>query len=164
MNPISCRALIPTFLAIALLPVHAFAADAPEHDHTHGQKPAATASTPDTPSAGKSADLMKRMSDLHERMMVAKTPAERQKLMDEGRKLMQEGMSMMQDMKSGQPMGMGMMGGAMGQNGAASGGGMGMGQCMDMHKAMSDRVDMMQMMMQTLMDQQAAGAVPAAKK
>lgn len=168
MSLIRHPALLPAALAIALLPVHVVAADAPEHDHTHGQKPAETtsASAVDTPSSAKSGDLMKRMSDLHQRMMAAKTPAERQRLMVEGRKLMQEGMSMMQDMKSGQSMGMAMMGGGMNQGGQASGGSMDMdmSQCMEMHKAMGERVDMMQMMMQAMLDQQSSGAAPAAKK
>lgn len=150
--------LIPAILCIAMLPVPALAASTAEHDHTHGQKSTAPASTitPSTVSAPAITNFtsyeeqMARMSDLHEKMMAAKTPAERQKLMTENMKLMQEGMDMMKAMQ-GQPgmdMGMGMPGKD----------GMNMGSCMDMHKPMNQRMDMMEMMMQMMLDQQKAGA------
>lgn len=149
--------LIPVTICAALLSISAIAATAPEHDHSHGQNSTAPASTPSTVTPPATTNFtsheeqMARMSDLHEKMMAAKTPAERQKLMAENMKLMQEGMDMMKAMQ-GQPgmdMGMGMMGK----------GGMNMGSCMDMHKPMSQRMDMMEMMMQMMLDQQKAGAM-----
>ena len=53
---------------------------------------------------------MKTMQEMHQKMMAAKTPAERQALMAEHMKAMQGGMSMMCEMGSGG--GMGMQGGA----------------------------------------------------
>ena len=54
---------------------------------------------------------MKAMQAMHEKMLAAKTPAERQAHMDEHMKLMQDGMGMMQQMGAGmQGMG-GMQGG-----------------------------------------------------
>lgn len=44
---------------------------------------------------------MKSMQAMHEKMMAAKTPEERQALMDEHMKLMQDGMGMMQQMGAG---------------------------------------------------------------
>lgn len=159
--------LIPVTICAALLSISAIAATAPEHDHSHGQKSTAPASTvtpstvtpPATTNFTSHEEQMSRMSDLHEKMMAAKTPAERQKLMAENMKLMQEGMDMMKAMQ-GQPgmdMGMGMMGkGGMAQDDK---GGMNMGSCMDMHKPMNQRMDMMEMMMQMMLDQQKAGAM-----
>lgn len=158
----TARLATPLLLA-ALLPLPVLAATAPEHDHNHGQAPAAAAApatgapaaTAPAASAGdkRVEDQMQRMRELHEKMMAAKTPAERQKLRAEGMKLMQDGMAMMKDMQGG-GMGMGMMGkGGMAQGGQS--GMMDMSKCMEMHDAMGKRMDMMEMMMQTMMDQQA---------
>jgi hypothetical protein len=76
---------------------------------------------------------MQHMKAMHEKMMAAKTPAERQALMAEHMKAMQEGMEAMQHM--------GGMGGAKG----------GMGKMMQM------RMDMMTMMMQMMMDREQMG-------
>ncbi|MEO8408018.1 MAG: hypothetical protein ABI476_06260 [Oxalobacteraceae bacterium] len=91
--------------------------------------------------------MMQRMQDMHDKMMSAKTPEERQKLMDEHRTLMQDGMVMMKSMGG---KGCSMMSGA-------GAGGMMMGQ-----DAMEKRMDMMQMMMQMMMDRESA-AMPMAK-
>ncbi|MFM0033968.1 hypothetical protein [Paraburkholderia strydomiana] len=85
---------------------------------------------------------MKKMQKIHERMMVAKTPEERAKLMDEQMQAMQQGMAMMNDMEHAH----GSMGGA------------GM-----RHDIMEKRMDMMQMMMTMMMDRQSAEIAPAAK-
>jgi hypothetical protein len=106
---------------------------------------------------------MKKMQGLHDKMMSAATPEERQKAMEEARKEMQASMATMQPMmQGGGMMGGGMMGGGGGmtaQKGAPS-----INPQMQM---MEKRMDMMQMMMQMMMDQQgmmgppkASGATP----
>ncbi|WP_041791273.1 hypothetical protein [Rhodoferax ferrireducens] len=92
---------------------------------------------------------MKTMQAMHDRMINAKTPQERSKLMAEHMKAMQDGMAMMGDMSSA---GMGDMKGMPGMTG-------------DMgahHKMMAKRMEMMQMMMQMMMDRQSAD-MPMAK-
>lgn len=92
---------------------------------------------------------MKAMQGMHEKMINAKTPQERSKLMAEHMKAMQDGMAMMGDMSSA---GMGDMKGMQGMTG-------------DMgahHKMMAKRMEMMQMMMQMMMDRESAG-MPMAK-
>jgi hypothetical protein len=71
---------------------------------------------------------MKAMREMHDKMMRAKTPEERNALMAEHRKLMQEGMAMMG--------GMGPMGGDMATR----------------QKMMEKRMEMMQSMMPMMMD------------
>ena len=119
--------------------------------------PAAT--TPPTPGAFDR--QMKAMQEMHKKMQVAKTPAERSALMDEHMKLMQSGMAMMGAGSSG-GMGMGMGMGMMQQGAqakpaapAASGNsGMG-GGMMGMHAQMERRMAMMEQMMQMMVDRQA---------
>lgn len=153
--------LAASLLLAVLLPLPALAATAAEHDHNHGQPPGAATGAPpaaaptaSAPAADKRVeDQMQRMRELHEKMMAAKTPAERQKLRAEGMKLMQDGMAMMKDMQGG-GMGMGMMDkGGMAQDDQT--GKMDMHKCMDMHGSMEKRMDMMETMMQTMLDQQA---------
>jgi hypothetical protein len=109
---------------------------------------------------------MHAMQDMHKRMLVAQTPAQRQALMAEHMKLMQSGMAMMSQMKPG---GMGMAGGMGPPPGAAASGaapnatasagpgammgGMGM---MGMHDAMERRMALMEQMMQMMVDREAA--------
>ncbi|EEG10332.1 hypothetical protein [Pseudogulbenkiania ferrooxidans] len=138
--------------ASTLLPLVAGTAWANETHHPADAAPAASqrillaAKAPDAPkppaAQGPSFRLMdehmKRMQDMHERMLAAKTPEERQKLMDEQAKLMQEGMGMMKD-----------MGGMMGPRG-----GMGMMGDQTGNTMMMKRMDMMQMMMQMMMDRE----------
>ena len=88
---------------------------------------------------------MKKMQALHEKMMSATTPEERQKAMEDARKEMQEGMSVMQPMMQGGMMG-GMGGGMMAHKGAPD--------ASTQMQMMDKRMDMMQMMMQMMMDQQ----------
>jgi len=80
---------------------------------------------------------MQAMRDMHDKMMAAKTPEERQALMADHMKAMQDGMAMMDRMQSG----------------GGSEGGMPMH-----HEGMAKRMDMMQMMMQMMMDRDAAAA------
>jgi hypothetical protein len=78
---------------------------------------------------------------MHEKMMAAKTPEERQALMAEHMKVMRDGMGMMGQMKAP---------GGKGANSPAS------------PEMMGKRMDMMEMMMQMMMDREAARA-PAGK-
>ena len=91
----------------------------------------------------KMGEQMKKMQDMHEKMMAAKTPEERQKLMDEHMQLMQDGMGMMKDMGG---MGCAMMG----KKDKAP-------LMSDRHDMMEKRMEMMEMMMQMMMDRQGAG-------
>ena len=79
---------------------------------------------------------MKSMKEMHAKMMAAKTVEERQALMGEHMKTMQDGMAMMGQMK-GEKSGMS-------------------------PDAMGKRMDMMEMMMQMMMDREAAHT-PATK-
>ena len=94
------------------------------------------------------ADHMKAMQQMHEKMLAAKTPAERDALMAEQMQLMQSGMNMMG--------GMGGMGGM--------GAGTAPGKPADMatrQGMMEQRMDMMQSMMQMMMDRMQS--VPVSK-
>ncbi|HEX5364067.1 MAG TPA: hypothetical protein VFW59_07340 [Gallionella sp.] len=102
---------------------------------------AASANSMATPDQMARMDAqMKTMQGMHEKMMNAKTPAERSKMMAEHRKAMQDGMEMMSSMSSA---GMGDMKGMQGMSG-------------DMgahHQMMAKRMEMMQTMMKMMMDQ-----------
>ncbi len=150
---------ISIFSAVAAttMAVPAWAASDAQHDSHH---PAATATvlvaqaTPTTPGMGKgmgmgsmgampgSADQMKAMQAMHDKMMAAKTTEERNALMAEHMKVMQSGMGMMGRM------GPGAMGGKPGDMSARQG-------------MMEQRMDMMQSMMQMMMDRMSPA--PAAK-
>ena len=92
-------------------------------------------------------ERMKKMQALHEKMMSATTPEERQKVMDEQRQEMQGGMAMMNPMMQGGATMGGMASGMMGQKGTPA-------NASAQMQLMQKRMDMMQMMMQTMMDQQ----------
>ena len=98
---------------------------------------------------------MKAMQEMHQKMMTARTPADRQALMADHMKAMQGGMAMMQEMHAMHGAGgMGMMGSS---GGAAPMTGMGDGKGMpnDMakrHQMMADHMAMMQMMMDMMAD------------
>jgi len=155
--------LIGVCVAAASLSVMAQAAD--EHKAHHpagGTSPASTqmkAAAKPT-GAGQMAGMakmdehMKSMQAMHEKMMAAKTPEERQALMDEHMKLMQDGMGMMQQM------GAGMQGMGVPKGGKA--------MACDMHEShrmMGMRMEMMESMMQMMMDrmQSHAPAPPPSK-
>jgi hypothetical protein len=89
-----------------------------------------------------SADQMKAMQAMHDKMLAARTPEERNALMSEQMKLMQSGMGMMGRM------GPGAMAGKTGDMAARQG-------------MMDQRMDMMQSMMQMMMDRMAP--TPATK-
>lgn len=83
---------------------------------------------------------MKAMREMHDKMMNAKTPAERQALMADHMKTMQDGMDMMKGM------------GGMGAMGAGMGDGKGMpAEMAKRHQMMEGRMEMMQMMMEMMM-------------
>ena len=103
---------------------------------------------PGTPSAAPMPgmqDRMKAMHEMHDKMMNAKTPAEREALMAEHMKSMQGGMDMMKRMGCMAPMGGGMSGANMAQQ----------------PQAMEGCTQMMQMMME-MMGQRMPNA-PASK-
>ena len=102
---------------------------------------AASANSMATPDQMARMDAqMKTMQGMHEKMMSAKTPAERSKLMAEHKKSMQDGMDMMGSMPTS---GMGDMKGM-----PAMAGDMGMH-----HQMMAKRMEMMETMMKMMMDQ-----------
>ena len=110
------------------------------------------AATPAMPMMAQMDEHMKKMQALHDRMMSAATPEERQKAMEEARKEMQEGMTVMKPMmQSGGMMDSGMMA----EKGKS-------GDAQTQMELMGKRMDMMQMMMQMMLDQQGmAGATKA---
>ena len=106
-------------------------------------------------------DHMKAMQAMRDKMMNAKTPAERQALMDEHMKSMHEGMAMMKGMKD-----MKGMGGMHGKAGMPGMSGM-KDMPMDMskhHQMMEMRMDMMQTMMEMMMQRMPGGTIPPAGK
>ncbi|MDI1270008.1 MAG: hypothetical protein PSV40_13030 [Polaromonas sp.] len=104
----------------------------------------ATASSMATPDQMAKMDAqMKTMRDMHGKMMNAKTPEERNKLVAEHMKTMQDGMKMMGGMSGA---GMGDMKGMPGMTGD-----MGARQQM-----MEKRMEMMQSMMEMMMDRMPA--------
>jgi methylthioribose-1-phosphate isomerase len=103
MKPLTSFALA---LAIAAASTHALAANA---DQRSAQGPAGTASTPAaryltnqsrTAAMEGMAAHMKSMHEMHEKLMAAKTPEERNALMPEHLQTMQDGMAMMKEMSS----------------------------------------------------------------
>ena len=144
-------------LSATTLAASAWAASVDQHDSHHPAQAAGiqiAQATPARPGMGMGAgaampgysEQMKAMRDMHDKLMAAKTPEERNALMDEQMKLMQNGMSMMGGMGG---MGPGsMMGGKPGDMAARQG-------------MMEQRMDMMQSMMQMMMDRMPS--VPATK-
>jgi hypothetical protein len=86
---------------------------------------------------------MKTMSDMHQKMMGAKTPQERDKLMAEHMKSMKDGMAMMGGKSAA---GMGDMKGMQGMSGDMA----------THHPMMGKRMEMMEMMMDMMGDQMSA--------
>ncbi len=92
---------------------------------------------------------MKTMRDMHARMMAAKTPEERSKMMGEHMKAMQGGMDMMGSMPGA---GMGDMKAMPGMQAMPA----------DMaahHQMMAKRMEMMQSMMEMMMDRMPSGSM-----
>ena len=122
-----------------------------------GQAVKATTAVSESKTASSSADMgqmdthMKRMQELHVKLNSATTPEERQKLMDAQRLEMHQGMAMMQTMSH--------------EGATTDGAGASMkghaGKPIDQRtqmQMMERRMDMMQAMMQTMLDQQGAPA------
>ncbi|MCU7375688.1 hypothetical protein PEC18_33950 [Paucibacter sp. O1-1] len=128
------------------------AAQTKEPDHlAHHPEGAASAPAVKSPATAataaptKPADMSARMSamqDMHQKMMAAKTPGERQALMGEYMKAMQGGMGMMKEMA-------GKGSGAAGMPADPKA----------RMEAMEQRMDMMQMMMEMMMDRMPAAPV-----
>ena len=148
--------LFRTFSIIALagivaLPLQSPAATQEPHDaHQPGNPHALQTHQPAPPKpadAGRGAmpgyaSQMQAMQQMHDKMLAAKTPEERNALMAEHMKLMRSGMAMMGEM------GPGMMQGPSGHMAGRNG-------------TLEQRMDMMQAMMQMMMDRMAA--MPPAK-
>ena len=125
-------------LAIAVVGSSTWAAEADAHQAHH---PAEAASAPASKAmSGKTGSgmarmdaQMKTMREMHDKMMAAKTPEDRNALMAEHMAAMKEGMTMMDGMSSGD------MGGMKGGKPAH-------------HQMMEKRMEMMQSMMQMMMD------------
>ena len=138
---------------IALVSVFAFAgsaawaAEPDEHQAHHPATASAPAkAAPAAPGTAMTAApmpgmdaRMKAMQAMHEKMMVAKTPEERQALMAEHTKAMQDGMAMM-----------GSMGGAAGKDGMQCNMPAGAGTCPQM-QTLEKRMEIMETMMQIMM-------------
>ena len=110
---------------------------------------------------------MKAMQEMHQKMVNASTPADRQALMADHMKAMQGGMAMMKEMQAihsaGSMAGMGMMGSS-GNAAPMAGMGDGKGMPTDMakrHQMMADHMAMMQTMMDMMADRMPAA--PASK-
>jgi hypothetical protein len=131
----------PLSLALAL-----FAAGAPiwaaQHDQHKAHHPAGSASAAaskpmpgkTTPEMARMANQTKAMQEMHEKMMAAKTPEERNALMAEHMKTMQEGMGMMKG-----------MGGMTGPKSPPT-------NMTERQTMMEQRMDMMQAMMEMMAD------------
>jgi outer membrane murein-binding lipoprotein Lpp len=115
-----------------------------DQDHAAHHPLSASVPAPAATTPGQMDSMMKSMKEMHVKVMAAKTPEERAKLMQEHMTLMQDNMATM-----------GRMHGVKG--------GMGMDGGMPMNpEAMGKRMDMMEMMMQMMMDREAMKP-PAAK-
>ena len=159
-------------LACAVGTVVLLAAGSPWAQDSKAQVPNTAVAAP---SSGASMDMSSQMDEhtqmmkaLHEKLMSALTPEARQIVMERQREEMQGCMATMNQMKQGDGMmghmGGGMMGnmggGMMEQKGAAA-------DAAPQMRMMQKRMDMMEMMMQTMIDQQgvmtgtgSAAAVP----
>lgn len=113
-------------------------------------KPSAKASALAPAKSADRATRMKAMQEMHQKMMDAKTPEERQALMGEHMKAMQAGMGMMKQM-----------------SGPETGGDAGMkGMPADPNarmQAMEQRMNLMQTMMEMMMDRMAVTPMPGNK-
>lgn len=127
-------------LALALSAVGA-STWAARHDQQQGRHPAGAASAPTSkamsgkagPDLARMDTQTKTMREVHDKMMAAKTPEERNALMAEHMKSMQGGMTLMDGMSPGGMAGM-------------------KGDMAARHQMMEKRMEMMQTMMQMMMD------------
>ena len=146
-------------LAAALLLSGNSSTAADEHHPSTSEGKAATAPSTRSPASSSQPgasmmqmdDHMTRMQALHDRMLNAASPEERQNVMQEARKEMQDSMAMMKPMMHGGAMaGSGMMA----RKGKPAAGNA-------QTQMLEKRMDMMQMMMQMMMDQQGMTMAPS---
>jgi len=131
---------------------------------TTAAPPSSSMATMDMGGAGSMAAVdprMKAMQEMHQKMVNATTPADRQALMADHMKAMQGGMAMMKEMQAmhsgGGAGGMGMMGSS---GGAAPMAGMGTpGDMAKRQQMMTDNMAMMQMMMDMMADRMPPAAI-----
>ena len=131
----------PLSLALALFAAGA-SSWAAQHDQHKAHHPAGSASAAasksmpgkTTPDMARMANQMKAMQEMHDKMMAAKTPEERNALMAEHMKAMQEGMGMMKG-----------MGGMTGPKSPPT-------NMAERQTMMEQRMDMMQTMMEMMVD------------
>jgi hypothetical protein len=135
-------------IALATASISSWAQADAEHTQHHPNAPAAEQSVAKTALATKPASVdqiaamdskMKAMHEMHEKMMTAKTPEERNALMAEDMKTMQDCMAMMG------AMGGAGMGGIQGQKPMP-------GNMNERQQMMEKRMEMMEAMMQMMMD------------
>lgn len=141
--------MLVTTAAVTLAGCSSFSGSGAPQGEAHDAHHPAAESAPKVDPA-KFDQQMKTMQEMHQKMMAAKTPAERAALMNVHMKAMQDGMAMMGQMGGGMPM-QGQMGGKSSMPGGPS-----------MHTDMVQRMEMMEMMMQMMVDREAARP-PAAK-
>ena len=132
----------PLSLALTLFAVGA-PSWAAQHDQHKAHHPAGAASAgaaskampgKTTPEMARMANHMKAMQEMHDKMMAAKTPEERNALMAEHMKTMQQGMGMMKG-----------MGGMAGTKSPPT-------NMAERQAMMEQRMDMMQTMMEMMVD------------
>src|SRR3989304_3804202 len=139
------------------------------HQHGQGSAPESKSSSSAGDSSvadmqmGKAQERMKQAQALMAKLREAKDPAERQRLMQQHTQAMRDTMGMMHDMKMDK-MSCGQDKDAMncGQSKSAMGGDHKMGPMggdhmmgmMNMHQMMEERMDMMQMMMEKMIERQ----------
>ncbi len=154
-------------LALTCVTASTLSWSAPPEEHA-SHHPAAAPTKPAAKTASKAASVpkatavqmttmepqMKAMREMHEKMMNATTPEERSALMADHMKAMQDGMTMMKGMSG---MGMGGMGDVQGQSGMP-------GDMGKHHQMMEQRMEMMRMTMEMMMDRlPAPPATPSSK-
>ncbi len=147
---------IRTFAALSLAALATACASpgAPDATPAAGMSPGMSHGSAPMPMAAME-PRMKAMKDMHQKMMAAQSPAERQALMADHMKAMQDGMVMMKQMHGS----MGGTGGMAGMAGMDHGKGMPAGMA-QRHQMMTEHMAMMQMMMD-MMAQRMPASPPA---
>jgi hypothetical protein len=150
-----------TFRTLAALSVAALLGACANPGTMNAESPAAGTPPMTMDASGAMAaqdSRMKAMQEMHQKMVNASTPADRQALMADHMKAMQGGLAMMKDIHAmhgaGGMGGMGMMGSS-GNAAPMAGMGDGKGMPADMakrHQMMADHMAMMQMMMDMMAD------------
>jgi len=144
MSSLQTLAAVTTFAFVTACASPGAPGSARADEHAIHHTDATTAAS--APAMPAMQERMKAMREMHDKMMNAKTPAERQALMADHMKAMQDGMEMMKDTGGMAGMGpTGPMAGAMGD-------GKGMpAEMAKRHQMMEGRMEMMQMMMEMMM-------------